>query len=153
MHRGLDFAAPSGTPIFAAGDGVIEKAGWNGTYGKYIRIRHTGTYKTAYAHLSGFHKNVRIGKRVLQGKIIGYVGTTGRSTGPHLHYEVIKNNIQVNPMRIKLPAGKNISKSNIKKYKNHVEKILKQKIALEKLNLSKRIATNKHNISRILVTN
>ncbi|GIS10305.1 MAG: hypothetical protein CM15mP114_10870 [Alphaproteobacteria bacterium] len=70
MHRGLDFAAPSGTPVFAAGDGIIEKAGWNGSYGKYIRIRHTGTYKTAYAHLSGFHKNVRIGKRVLQGKLL-----------------------------------------------------------------------------------
>ena len=62
MHRGLDFAAPSGTPVFAAGDGIIEKAGWNGSYGKYIRIRHTGTYKTAYAHLSGFHKSVRVGK-------------------------------------------------------------------------------------------
>ena len=76
MHRGFDFAVPSGTPVFAAGDGIIEKAGWYGSYGKYIKIRHTGTYKTAYAHLSGFHKNVRIGKRVLQGKIIGYVGTT-----------------------------------------------------------------------------
>ena len=152
MHRGLDFAAPSGTPVFAAGDGIVEKAGWNGSYGKYIRIKHTGIYKTAYAHLSGFHNNVRIGTRVLQGKIIGYVGTTGRSTGPHLHYEVIKNNIQVNPMRIKLPAGKNISKADIKNYKNHVEEILKKKIALEKLNRSKKIATNKQNISRILVT-
>ena len=153
MHRGLDFAAPSGTPVFAAGDGIIEKAGWNGSYGKYIRIKHTGIYKTAYAHLSGIHNNVRIGKRVLQGKIIGYVGTTGRSTGPHLHYEVIKNNIQVNPMRIKLPAGKNISKANIKNYKNHVERILKQKIALEKLNQSNGTATNKHNISTKLVSN
>ena len=153
MHRGLDFAAPSGTPVFAAGDGIIEKAGWNGSYGKYIRIKHTGIYKTAYAHLSGIHNNVRIGKRVLQGKIIGYVGTTGRSTGPHLHYEVIKNNIKVNPMRIKLPAGKNISKADIKNYKNHVEKILKQKVALEKLNRSNEIATNKHNISTKLVSN
>ena len=88
MHRGLDFAAPMGTPVFAAGDGIVEKKGWNGSYGRYIRIRHTGTYKTAYAHLSGFNKNVRIGKRVLQGKTIGYVGSSGRSTGPHLHYEV-----------------------------------------------------------------
>ena len=139
MHRGLDFAAPSGTPVFAAGDGIIEKAGWNGSYGKYIRIKHTGIYKTAYAHLSGFHNNVRIGTRVLQGKIIGYVGTTGRSTGPHLHYEVIKNNIQVNPMRIKLPAGKNISKADIKNYTNHIKEILKKKIALEKLNRSNKI--------------
>ena len=151
MHRGLDFAAPTGTPVFAAGDGIIEKAGWNGSYGKYIRIRHTGTYKTAYAHLSGFHKNVRSGKRVSQGKIIGYVGTTGRSTGPHLHYEVIKNNIQVNPMRIKLPAGKNISKGDINNYKNHVQKILSQKVALEKSNRNKKLAINNHNISKILI--
>ena len=153
MHRGLDFATPLGTPIFAAGDGIIEKAGWNGSYGKYIRIRHTGTYKTAYAHLSGFHKNVRSGKRISQGKIIGYVGTTGRSTGPHLHYEVIKNNIQVNPMRIKLPAGKNISKGDINNYKNHVQKILNQKIALEKSNQNKKLAINNHNISKILILN
>jgi murein DD-endopeptidase MepM/ murein hydrolase activator NlpD len=152
MHRGLDFAAPSGTPVFAAGDGIIEKAGWNGSYGKYIRIRHTGTYKTAYAHLSGFHSNVKIGKRVLQGKIIGYVGTTGRSTGPHLHYEVIKNNIQVNPMRIKLPAGKNIPKADINNYKSHVEMILKQKIALEKTNQNK-LAINNSKISKILTVN
>ena len=153
MHRGLDFAAPSGTPVFAAGDGIIEKAGWNGSYGKYIRIRHTGTYKTAYAHLSGFHKNIRIGKRVLQGKIIGYVGTTGRSTGPHLHYEVIKNNIQVNPMKIKLPAGKNISKADINDYKSHIEKIIKQKIALEKSNRDNKLAINNHNIHKILNVN
>jgi murein DD-endopeptidase MepM/ murein hydrolase activator NlpD len=153
MHRGLDFAAPSGTPVFAAGDGVIEKAGWNGSYGKYIRIRHTGTYKTAYAHLSGFHKNVRIGKRVLQGKIIGYVGTTGRSTGPHLHYEVIKNNIQVNPMRIKLPARKNISKTDIENYKKHIEKIINLKIVLEKSNRNNKIAINNHNISKKLILN
>ena len=153
MHRGLDFAAPSGTPIFAAGDGIIEKAGWNGSYGKYIRIRHTGTYKTAYAHLSGFHKRIKIGRRVLQGKIIGYVGTTGRSTGPHLHYEVIKNNIQVNPMRIKLPAGKNVSKANFNNYRNHVKKILSQKIALEKSNQKNKIAVNNYNISRKLIIN
>ena len=153
MHRGLDFAAPSGTPVFAAGDGVIEKVGWHGSYGKYIRIRHTGTYKTAYAHLSGFHKSVGIGKRVLQGKIIGYVGTTGRSTGPHLHYEVIKNNIQVNPMRIKLPAGKNISKADINNYKNHIEKILNLKIALEKSNRNNKMAINNHDITKKLIIN
>ena len=153
MHRGLDFAAPSGTPVFAAGDGIIEKAGWYGSYGKYIKIRHTGTYKTAYAHLSGFHKNVRIGKRVLQGKIIGYVGTTGRSTGPHLHYEVIKNNIQVNPLKIKLPAGKNVSKENLVDYKNHVKNILNQKIALEESNQNNVIAINNHNISKKLILN
>ena len=153
MHRGLDFAAPLGTPIFAAGDGIIEKAGWNGSYGKYIRIRHTGTYKTAYAHLSGFHKKIRIGKRVFQGKIIGYVGTTGRSTGPHLHYEVIKNNIQVNPMKIKLPAGKNVAKGDINDYRSHIKKIIKQKIALEKSNRDNKLAINNHNIQKTLNVN
>ena len=142
MHRGLDFAAPSGTPVFAAGDGVVEKAGWNGSYGRYIRIRHTGTYKTAYAHLSGFNKNVRIGKRVLQGKIIGYVGSSGRSTGPHLHYEVLRNNKQINPVKIKLPAGKNVSKKDIHNYRKHILNILNQKIALEKSIQNEKIATN-----------
>ena len=146
MHRGVDFAAPSGTPVFAAGDGVIEKVGWNGSFGKYIRIRHTGTYKTAYAHLSGFHKNIRIGKRILQGNIIGYVGSTGRSTGPHLHYEVIKNNVQVNPMKVKLPAGKNIPKSKIKKYQDHIKKILNKKVVLERSIQNKKLATNNHNL-------
>ncbi len=142
MHRGLDFAAPTGTPVFAAGDGIVEKAGWNGSYGKYIRIRHTGTYKTAYAHLSKFNKNIRVGKRVSQGKTIGYVGSTGRSTGPHLHYEVIKNNVQVNPMRIKIPSGKNISKSNILSYQNHIKNILKQKNAFQRSTNNKKFAIN-----------
>ena len=145
MHRGLDFAAPTGTPVFAAGDGIIEKAGWNGSYGRYIRIRHTGTYKTAYAHLSGINKNIRIGKRVLQGKTIGYVGSSGRSTGPHLHYEVLRNNKQVNPMNIKLPAGKNIHKKNISEYQKHVQKILAQKITLEKSIQNNMMAKNEFN--------
>mgnify|MGYP003324449106 CR=1 FL=1 len=145
MHRGLDFAAPSGTPVFAAGDGVVEKAGWNGSYGRYIRIRHTGTYKTAYAHLSGINKNVRVGKRVSQGKIIGFVGSSGRSTGPHLHYEVLRNNKQVNPMNIKLPTGKNIPKKNIIDYHKHVQKILNQKIALERSNVKNKMAINEVN--------
>jgi murein DD-endopeptidase MepM/ murein hydrolase activator NlpD len=153
MHRGVDFAAPSGTPVFAAGDGIIEKVGWNGSYGKYIRIRHTGTYKTAYAHLSGFKKNIRVGKRILQGKIIGYVGSTGRSTGPHLHYEVIKNSIQVNPMRIKLPTGKNIPKEDINKFKNYVEKIFNQKFALERSNKNNKVAINNQNIARNSIAN
>ena len=145
MHRGLDFAAPSGTPVFAAGDGVIEKAGWNGSYGRYIRIRHTGTYKTAYAHLSGINKNVRIGKRVSQGKTIGYVGSSGRSTGPHLHYEVLRNNKQVNPMNIKLPAGKNIHKDKIVDYQKHIKKILTKKIALESSIQNNMIAISEFN--------
>ena len=145
MHRGLDFAAPSGTPVFAAGDGVIEKAGWNGSYGRYIKIRHTGTYKTAYAHLSSIHKNIKIGRRVLQGKTIGYVGTSGRSTGPHLHYEVLRNNRQVNPMNIKLPAGKNIHPKKMKAYKNHIKTILTQKIAIEKAYKNKKFVSNIEN--------
>ena len=145
MHRGLDFAAPSGTPVFAAGDGIIEKVGWNGSYGRYIRIRHTGTYKTAYAHLSGINKNVRVGRRVSQGKTIGFVGSSGRSTGPHLHYEVLRNNKQVNPMNIRLPAGKNIPTNNISDYHKHVQKILNQKTALEELIQKNKIAINEVN--------
>jgi murein DD-endopeptidase MepM/ murein hydrolase activator NlpD len=85
QHSGVDFAAPTGTPIYAAGDGSVVQAGTNGGYGKYIKIRHNGTYSTAYAHLSGYARGVRQGKRVHQGQVIGYVGSTGRSTGPHLH--------------------------------------------------------------------
>ena len=105
MHRGVDFAAPRGTPIMAAGDGVIEYAGRNGAYGIYIRVRHNGTYKTAYAHMQRLAKGVRPGVRVKQGQVIGYVGSTGRSTGPHAHYEVIKGGKQINPMKMRLPTG------------------------------------------------
>jgi murein DD-endopeptidase MepM/ murein hydrolase activator NlpD len=137
MHRGIDFAAPKGTPVFAAGDGIVERAGWNGSYGRYIRIRHSGTYKTAYAHLSGINKKIKIGKRVSQGKIIGYVGSSGRSTGPHLHYEVLLNNRQINPMRVKLPSGKNIPKKDLKKYKSYVKNIMEKKSAFyNKINVN-----------------
>jgi murein DD-endopeptidase MepM/ murein hydrolase activator NlpD len=108
MHRGVDFAAPRGTPIYAAGKGVIERIGPNGGYGKYIRIRHNSTYDTAYAHLNGFAKGVKRGTRVQQGQVIGYVGSTGRSTGPHLHYEILVDNKQVDPRTIKLPSGKSL---------------------------------------------
>ena len=108
MHRGLDFAAPTGTPIMAAGSGVVEYAGWNGSYGKYLRIRHNATYKTAYAHMSRIKPGVTPGARVKQGQIIGYIGSTGRSTGPHLHYEILVNNRKTNPMTVRLPAGKSI---------------------------------------------
>jgi len=108
MHKGLDFAAPRGTPIMAAGDGVIERANWYGSFGRYIKIRHNGTYKTAYAHLNGFAKGIAAGKRVKQGQVIGYIGTTGRSTGPHLHYEVFRDDKQVNPFSLKLPTGETL---------------------------------------------
>ena len=140
LHRGIDFAAPAGTPIFAAGDGIVEKAGWNGSYGRYIRIRHTGTYKTAYAHLSGIHKRIKIGSRISQGKIIGYVGSSGRSTGAHLHYEVLRNDKQVNPMNIKLPAGKNLNKKYLSTFKQRVKQVLNQKLVLEKMVENKKIA-------------
>lgn len=108
MHRGSDFAARTGTPIMAAGSGVVEYSGWNGSYGKYIRIRHNSTYKTAYAHMSAIKRGVTPGARVKQGQVIGFVGSTGRSTGPHLHYEILLNNRKVNPMTVRLPAGKSI---------------------------------------------
>ncbi len=116
MHKGVDFAAPTGTPIFAAGDGVIEKRGRNGGYGNYIRLRHNGTYSTAYAHLSRFAKSVYVGKRVRQGDVIGYVGSTGRSTGPHLHYEILKNGRQVNPMRVRMPSGEKLTGTELARF-------------------------------------
>ena len=105
MHRGVDFAAPKGTPIYAAGDGVIVALGRNGAYGKYVRIRHNSQYTTAYGHLSRYAKGMESGRRVKQGQVIGYVGSTGRSTGPHLHYEVSYQGSRINPMSLKLPAG------------------------------------------------
>ncbi|MEQ9345493.1 MAG: M23 family metallopeptidase [Thalassospira sp.] len=116
MHKGIDFAAPRGTPIFAAGNGTIDKIGRNGGYGNYIRIRHNDSYDTAYAHMKGFAKGLKQGSRVKQGDIIGYVGTTGRSTGPHLHYEILKNNAQVNPIRVKMPSGKTLEGKELKTF-------------------------------------
>jgi len=116
MHRGIDFAAPRGTPIMAAGDGVIEWAGRNGAYGTYVRIRHNARYKTAYGHLKSTAKGIRRGKRVRQGEIVGYVGSTGRSTGPHLHYEVLASGRQVNPMRVKLPSGRQLAGAELARF-------------------------------------
>lgn len=112
-HKGVDFAAPRGTPIYAAGDGVVERANVFGSFGNYIRIRHANGYKTAYAHLKGFRRGIRAGKSVRQGDIIGYVGTTGRSTGPHLHYEVHHQGKAVNPQRLKIATGKKLAASNL----------------------------------------
>ena len=117
MHKGVDFAAPTGVPIMAAGDGIIEYIGRNGAYGKYIRIRHNSVYKTAYAHLSRFRKGLRKRHRVKQGSTIGYVGSTGRSTGPHLHYEVIKHGRQTNPMSVRLPSGDKLKGDELIKLK------------------------------------
>ncbi|MBL4864229.1 MAG: M23 family metallopeptidase [Rhodobiaceae bacterium] len=113
LHSGTDFAAPSGTPIYAAGNGTIQMAQRNGGYGNYVRIRHANGYQTAYAHMRRFGRGIRKGVRVRQGQIIGYVGTTGRSTGPHLHYEVIRNGTKVNPQRIRVPTGRTLAQSEL----------------------------------------
>lgn len=117
MHKGMDFAAPTGTPIYAAGDGVIEEVGPKGAYGNYIRVRHNGKMQTAYAHLSRFGKNIRRGARVSQGDVIGYVGSTGRSTGPHLHYEVLENGRQVNPLNADLPTGRTLDGKEMDRFR------------------------------------
>ena len=106
MHKGTDFAAPKGTPIMASGSGVIKKAGWCGGGGNCVVIKHNSTYQTIYAHMSKFAKGIRSGTRVKQGQTIGYVGSTGKSTGPHLHYEVIVNGKKINSQTLKLPSGK-----------------------------------------------
>ena len=106
MHRGTDFAAPMGTPIMASGDGVVTRARWCGGGGNCIKIKHNTTYQTIYAHMKNFARGIREGIRVRQGQIIGYVGSTGKSTGPHLHYEVVKNGKKINSQKLKLPSGK-----------------------------------------------
>ncbi len=121
MHRGTDFAAPKGTPIMASGDGKIIKAGWCGGGGNCVKIRHNSTYSTVYAHMSKFGRGIKRGVRVKQGQIIGYVGSTGMSTGPHLHYEVIENGKKINSQKLKLPSGKVLKKLERKKFE--IEKI------------------------------
>jgi len=106
MHTGVDWGSSMGTPIFAAGNGIIDKVGWEGGYGKYIRIRHANGYETAYGHMSAFARGMDSGKKVRQGQVIGYVGSTGLSTGAHLHYEILINGRFVDPMKIKLPRGR-----------------------------------------------
>ena len=106
MHKGTDFAAPKGTPIMASGNGIVKKAGWCGGGGNCVKIRHNSTYVTIYAHMSKFARGIKSGVRVKQGQTIGYVGSTGKSTGPHLHYEVIVNGKKVNSQKLKLPSGK-----------------------------------------------
>lgn len=123
MHKGIDFAASTGTPIYAAGDGVVELAGRRGGYGNYVRIRHNSQLKTAYAHMSRFAKGVATGDRVHQGDVIGYVGTTGSSTGPHLHYEVMLNGVQVNPRGVNLPTGEILEGEQLKIFQANMRDI------------------------------
>jgi murein DD-endopeptidase MepM/ murein hydrolase activator NlpD len=108
MHTGVDWATPYGTPIFASGNGVVETAGWEGGYGKYVKLKHNNGYETAYGHMSAFAKGLEPGKRVRQGQVIGFVGSTGQSTGAHVHYEILVNGRFVDPMRIKLPRGRSL---------------------------------------------
>jgi murein DD-endopeptidase MepM/ murein hydrolase activator NlpD len=123
MHTGTDWAAPVGSPIIAAGNGVIEKAGWAGGYGKQIIIRHANGYETSYNHQSAFAKGVAPGVRIRQGQVIGYLGSTGLSTGPHLHYELIVNGTKVDSMRVRLPVGKVLKGDDLVAFKRERERI------------------------------
>ena len=123
LHKGIDFAAPAGTPVFAAGDGVIEVAKRFGSFGNYIRIRHRNSYKTVYAHLKAFAKGIRSGVRVRQRRVIGYIGSTGRSTGPHLHYEVIHNKRHVNPRGVRIPTGVTLNGPELKRFNSERRRI------------------------------
>ena len=135
MHKGTDFAAPEGTPVMASGDGKIIRARWCGGGGNCIKIRHNSTYSTVYAHLKNFGRGIKEGIRVKQGQIIGYVGSTGMSTGPHLHYEVIVNGKKVNSQKLKLPSGKILKGKNRKLFEAN-------KIRLEVLRSEKIIGLN-----------
>jgi len=139
MHKGIDFAAPRGTPIYAAGDGVIEKARRFGSFGNYVKIRHRRGLETAYAHMQKFNRKIREGRRVKQGQIIGYIGTTGRSTGPHLHYEVLVKGHQVRPSSVKLPLGIKLSGKNLKSFKRN---LLTARANFKKSRLITKIAKN-----------
>jgi len=123
-HNGTDFAAPTGTPIYAAGNGTVERADWFGTFGNYIRVRHSNGYQTAYAHLNSIARGVRAGTRVTQGQTIGYVGTTGASTGPHLHYEVHLNGRPMNPMSLELPTGRRLESDELGMFNTERDRII-----------------------------
>jgi murein DD-endopeptidase MepM/ murein hydrolase activator NlpD len=127
MHTGVDWAAPYGTPIFASGNGIVERVGWEGGYGKFVRIKHNNGYETAYGHMSAYAKGMEPGKRVRQGQIIGFVGSTGMSTGAHVHYEILVNGRFVDPMRVKLPRGRSLEgpvMANFEKERDRVDGML-----------------------------
>jgi murein DD-endopeptidase MepM/ murein hydrolase activator NlpD len=130
MHTGVDWGAPFGTPIFASGNGMVEKSGWEGGYGKYVRIKHNNGYETAYGHMSAFAKGIEPGKRVRQGQVIGFVGSTGLSTGAHVHYEIVVNGRFVDPMRIRLPRGRVLEGTmlaNFEKERDRLEGMMNRK--------------------------
>lgn len=123
FHSGVDYAAPSGTQIYAAGDGVVQMAKYNGGYGHFVKIRHNSEYTTGYGHMKGYAKGIRPGVRVKQGQVIGYVGSTGRSTGPHLHFEIIRNGKKVDPLKVKAATGENLTGKNLQAFKRTVAQI------------------------------
>jgi murein DD-endopeptidase MepM/ murein hydrolase activator NlpD len=123
MHKGIDFSASTGTPIFAAGNGIIEEIGRKGTYGNYVRIKHNATFSTAYAHASRFAKELHKGDRVAQGDVIAYVGSTGRATGPHLHYEVMIDNKQINPLSVKVSPGLKLAGMELDRFKQYKQRL------------------------------
>lgn len=122
-HHGVDYAAPSGSKVYASGDGVIKMAKWYGGYGNFISIRHNSEYTTGYGHLKSFAKGIRPGVRVKQGQLIAYVGNTGRSTGPHLHFEVVRNGRKVDPLKVKAATGENLTGEKLKEFKKTVAQI------------------------------
>jgi murein DD-endopeptidase MepM/ murein hydrolase activator NlpD len=136
MHTGVDWAAPTGTPIFASGNGTVAEVGWKGGYGRYIRIKHNNGYETGYGHMSGFARGIEKGGRVRQGQVIGYVGSTGVSTGPHCHYEVLINSAFVDPMRVKLPRGKELGGpvlAEFKRERDRIDALMSKSPAMNKL--------------------
>lgn len=140
IHWGVDYAAPKGTKVFAGGDGIVQAAKYNGAYGNYIKIRHNSEYSTAYGHMWKFEKGIRPGVRVKQGQVIAYVGSTGRSTGPHLHYEVIRNGKRVNPTTIKASTGNNLAGSDLKNFKKMVGDIRMSYTKMFAANKSQKLA-------------
>lgn len=138
LHAGVDFAAATGTPIYSAGDGTVAFVGRKGGYGNYVKIKHNGTYSTAYAHASRFANGMRVGKHVKQGQVIAYVGTTGRSTGPHLHYEVHKNGRQINPQNAKFNIVSKLTGDALVQFKKHKAVIEEQlKVAKRRSEIGK----------------
>ncbi len=145
FHWGVDYAAPRGTPIYAAGEGIVESAKYNGGYGNYIKIRHNSEYSTAYGHISSFAKGIRSGVRVKQGQVIAYVGSTGRSTGNHLHFEIVQNGRRINPLTAKAAAGADLTGRNLQNFKNqiaHLKKTYKTFFASDKPTSNNKVAKN-----------
>lgn len=148
MHKGVDFGAPMGTPIFAAGSGVIEQIGFNGSYGRYIRLRHANGVKTVYGHMSRFNKKLYRGARVNQGDVIAYVGSSGRSTGPHLHYEVVVSGRQVNPLSVKMASGRVLNGAQLAQFKSGQKQIQTEYVDLIKKSPATgtiKVSSNTHN--------